>query len=109
MSVRYLSSILGSIEYFRWGFPFAACHYRRLQRFVNICLDSGFSYDSRVSPSADALVDLEWWSVVGDSLPYRSLSPFAASLEVFCDASSKIGWGCWTSDGREAFGSWSSL
>ena len=107
ISVRFLSSILGSIEYFRWGFPYAALHYRRIQRFVNECLDSGLSYDSFVSPSADALVDLEWWSAVGDSLPFRSLSPFESSIQVFCDASLS-GWGCWTSDGKEAFGFWSS-
>ena len=28
-------------------------------------------------------------------------------MEVYCDAS-MTGWGCWTSDGREAFGVWSS-
>ena len=107
VSVHFLSSVLGSIEYFRWGFPHAALHYRRLQRFVNSCLDRGLSYDSRVSASSDALVDLTWWSRVGDSLPPRSLSPFAASLELYCDASLS-GWGCWASDGKEAYGAWSS-
>jgi len=38
VTVRFLMSILGSIEYFKWGFPYAALHYRRLQRFVNLCL-----------------------------------------------------------------------
>ena len=32
--VKFLSSILGSIEYFRWGFPHAAFHYRLLKHFV---------------------------------------------------------------------------
>ena len=108
VSLRFLSSILGSIEYFRWGFPFAALHYRRLQRFVNSCLADSGSYDTVVSVSEEARVDLSWWSVVGDSLPFRSLAPFQASLELFSDASNS-GWGCWVSDGREAFGLWSSL
>ena len=108
VSLRFLSSILGSIEYFRWGFPFAALHYRRLQRFVNSCLADSGSYDTVVSVSEAARVDLSWWSVVGDSLPFRSLAPFQASLELFSDASNS-GWGCWVSDGREAFGLWSSL
>ena len=107
VTVRCLSSILGSIEYFRWGFSFAALHYRRLQRFVNGCLDRGLSYDSKVSASSDARIDLSWWFGVGDTLPPRSLSPFAASLELFCDASLS-GWGCWTSDDKEAYGAWSS-
>ena len=49
VSVRFLASILGSIEYFRWGFPFAAVHYRLLQRFVNECLAMGLTYNSKVS------------------------------------------------------------
>ena len=78
--VRLLSSILGSIEYFRWGFPHAAFHYRRLQRFVIRCLEKNPSYDVKVIPSSDARIDLFWWTKVGDSLPSRSLSPFEASL-----------------------------
>ena len=27
VSINFLSSILGSIEYFRWGFPYAAVYY----------------------------------------------------------------------------------
>ena len=105
--LRLLSSILGSLEYFRWGFPHTAVHYRRLQRFVNLCLSRNMSYDTRVSASSDARLDLRWWSEVGDELPARSLYPFDASVELFCDAS-LTGWGCWTSTGKEAFGAWSS-
>ena len=76
VKLRFLSSILGSIEYFRWGFPHAAVHYRRLQRFVNQCLDKNWSYDKQVCPSSDACIDLSWWSNIGDNLPARSLSPF---------------------------------
>ena len=57
-------------------------------------------------PSDDACVDLSWWSSVGDTLPSRSLSPFLADIEVFCDAS-LTGWGCWDSNNKEAFGGWS--
>ena len=106
VSVRFLSTILGSIEFFRWGFPYAAVHYRRLQRFINSCLARGLSYDSYVSVSSGAVVDLTWWSQVGDSLPARSLAPFAASFELFCDASPS-GWGCWLND-LETYGTWSS-
>ena len=106
ITVRFLMSILGSIEYFRWGFPNAAIHYRRLQRFVNLCLALNLDLDSYVSASKKACIDLSWWSKVGNSLPSRSLSPFEASLDLFCDAS-QTGWGCWTSNNREAFGFWS--
>ena len=106
VTVRFLMSILGSIEYFRWGFPNAAIHYRRLQRFVNLCLAQNLDLDSYVSASKKACIDLYWWSKVGNSLPSRSLSPFEASLDLFCDAS-QTGWGCWTSNNREAFGFWS--
>ena len=105
--VRFLSSVLGSIEYFRWGFPHAALHYRRLQRFVNKCLEWGYSYGDYVSASSEARIDLCWWSKIGDSLPSRPLSPFYADYELCTDAS-QTGWGCWTSDDREACGAWSS-
>ena len=108
VTIRFLSSILGSIEFFKWGFPHAAFHYRRLQRFINSCLARGLSYDHYISASSKACIDLSWWSKVGESLPSRSLYPFKASKEVTCDAS-KTGWGCWTSDNKEAFGFWSYL
>ena len=107
VTVRFLMSILGSIEYFKWGFPHAALHYRRLQRFVNMCLACELSYDKYVSVPKNASLDLSWWTKVKDSLPSRPLSPFKASLEVFCDAS-QTGWGCWTSANQETFGFWSS-
>ena len=54
IQVRLLSSILGSTEYFRWGFPHAALHYRLLQRFVNSCLAKNLSYEDYVIPSNSA-------------------------------------------------------
>ena len=107
VQVKFLSSILGSIEYFRWGFPHAALHYRLLQRCVNSCLAKNLSYEDYVFPSFNACKDLSWWSKVGDSLPSRSLSPFEANIEIFCDAS-ETGWGCWSSENKETFGFWSS-
>ena len=73
VSLRSLSSILGSIEFFRWGFPHAAVHYRSLQRCVTSFLARGFSYDTKVFPSSSARLDLEWWTLTGDSLSARSL------------------------------------
>ena len=106
VSVRLLSSILGSIEYVRWGFPYAAVHYRLLQRFVNECLSHGLSYNSKVLASKSAKQDLQWWANSGSSLPPRSLHPFLADLTLTSDAS-KEGWGGWTCHNREASGLWS--
>ena len=102
-----LSSILGSIEFFRWGFPHAAVHYRSLQRCVTSFLARGFSYDTRVFPSSSARLDLEWWTLTGDSLPARSLYSFSPEVEVFSDSSS-TGWGGWTSRGESTYGFWSA-
>ena len=107
VKIELLSSILGSIEYFRWGFPFAAVHYRLLQRFVNECLAEGLDYHSKVFVSLSACQDLNWWINSGSSLPARSLSPFTADITICSDASLQ-GWGGWTSDNRESLGSWSS-
>ena len=106
VSVRLLSSILGSIEYVRWGFPHAAMHYRLIQRFVNECLACGLSYNSKVIASNSAKQDLNWWANTGSSLPPRSLYPFCPDLTVTTDASKK-GWGGWTYDNRESCGPWS--
>ena len=106
VSVRFLSSILGSIEFFRWGFPYAAVHYRALQRFVNACLADDLSYDSMVFASPSACRDLQWWADSGSSLVPRPFAPFSASFTLYSDASLS-GWGGWTSDNREAFGHWS--
>ena len=106
VSIRFLSSILGSIEFFRWGFPFAAVHYRSLQRCVASLLSKGFSYDTVMTVPRSARVDLEWWASSGTSLPARSLYAFSPDVEVFTDSSS-TGWGGWTSRGESTFGYWS--
>ena len=106
VTVRFLSSILGSLEFFRWGFPYAAIHYRALQRAVIYFLAKGLSYNTFVSVPRTARVDLVWWVNCGIELPPRSLSPFSASLSVVTDASLS-GWGAWSSTGETVFGRWS--
>ena len=106
VSLRLLSSILGSIEFFRWGFPHAALHYRSLQRFVSSLLSKGFSYNTIVFPSASARQDLSWWLESGPSLPARSLCSFSPDLTIYSDSSS-TGWGGWTSEGDSTYGFWS--
>ena len=107
VSIRYLSSILGSIEYFRWGFPYAAVHYRSLQRCVTSLLSKGFSYDVVISVPRSACLDLLWWVNSGSSLPARSLRSFSADIILFSDSSS-TGWGGLTSLGERTYGYWSS-
>ena len=106
VSIQFLSSILGSIEFFRWGFPFAAIHYRSLQRCVTSHLSRGFSYDTRIFPSQSACQDLEWWASCGPSLPARSLYSFSPDINIWSD-SSETGWGGWTSQGDRTYGFWS--
>ena len=106
VSIRFLSSILGSLEFFRWGYFHAATHYRALQRNVLYFLSKGLSYDTIVTVSCSARVDLKWWTDCGSELPPRTLSPFSASLSLVSDASLS-GWGAWSSEGENVFGNWS--
>ena len=105
VKVRFLSSILGSLEFFRWGCPIAALHFRALQRNVNYFLARKFSYDVKIFPSEKARIDLEWWASCGPSLPPRSLSPFSEDITLFSDASNS-GWGAWSST-LSTYGKWS--
>ena len=105
VKIRFLSSILGSLEFFRWGCPIAALHFRALQRNVNFFLSRNFSYDVKISPSEEARKDLEWWVSCGSSLPSRSLSPFSADFTLFSDASNS-GWGAWYLN-HSVYGPWS--
>lgn len=106
VSVRFLYSILGSLEFFRWGFFHAPIHYRALQRNTLSFLSRGLSYDDIVTVSSCARVDLNWWIDCGSELPPRTLSPFSASLSLVSDAS-LTGWGAWSSEGENVFGNWS--
>ena len=106
VTIRFLSSILGSIEWFRWGFPYAAIHYRGIQRCVNSYLSKGFSYDSKIPKTKSAISDLEWWASPRNSLPAKTLFSFSPDVTVYTD-SSKTGWGGWSTDGAETYGFWS--
>ena len=106
VSIRFLSSILGSIEWFRWGFPYAAIHYRGIQRCVNSYLSKGFSYDTKIPKTNSAINDLKWWAIPRDSLPSKTLFSFSPDFTVYTD-SSLTGWGGWSTDGSETHGFWS--
>ena len=105
ISLRFLCSILGSMEFFRWGCPIVTLHYRALQRNVNFYISRKLSYNFLIFPSDDARSDLEWWVSHSSNLPPRSLSPFSADIILFSDASNS-GWGAWTSS-DSVFGKWS--
>ena len=106
VSLRSLSSIMGSLEWFKWGFPYTAIHYRGLQRCINSYLSKGFSYCTKVPKTKSAIKDLEWWASPRDCLPAKTLYSFSPDFTVFTD-SSKTGWGGWSSDGVETHGFWS--
>ena len=106
VSIRFLCSILGSLEFLRWGCPIATLHYRSLQRNVNFFLSRNLSYDFKISPSEEARADLDWWVSCGSSLPPRSLSPFNQDIMITSDACKK-GWGAWNSS-TSVHGKWSS-
>ena len=106
VTIRFLSSILGSIEWFRWGFPYAAIHYRGIQRCVNSYLSKGFSYNTKIPKTKSAISDLEWWAAPRNSLPAKTLFSFSPDVTVYTD-SSKTGWGGWSTDGAETYGFWS--
>ena len=106
VSIRFLCSILGSLEFLRWGCPIATLHYRSLQRNVNFFLSRNMSYDFKISPSEEARADLDWWVSCGSSLPPRSLSPFNQDIMITSDACKK-GWGAWNSS-TSVHGKWSS-
>ena len=107
VSIRFLSSILGTLEFFRWGFPYAALHFRSLQRQVIQLLGRGLSYNALVYVSDDSKKDLQWWIDCGSELPPKSLSPFTPDITITTDASLS-GWGAWSSGGDKVFGRWSS-
>lgn len=85
--IRFLFSILGSLEFFRWGCPVAALHYRGHQRNVNFFLSRNLPYSFKVFISEDARSYLDWWTSCGSSIPSRSLAPFSADITIFSDAS----------------------
>ena len=90
---------------FRWGFPYAAVHYRVLQRCYSY-FSKDFSYDTINSVSGSAHKDLEWW-ISTTSLPTRSLYSF--SLDISLSDSSSTVWGGWTTNNECTFDFWSQL
>ena len=106
VSLRFLSSIMGSLEWFKWGFPYTAIYYRGLQRCINSYISKGFSYSTKVPKTKSAIKDLEWWASPREFLPAKTLYSFSPDFTVFTD-SSKTGWGGWSSDGAETHGFWS--
>ena len=106
VSLRKLQKILGTIESFRIAFPFAALHYRYLQREVANHISLGSSWDHKINPSDLACKDLLWWVECPNPLPPRPLDPFIPELQLTTDSSSD-GWGAYTSQGIEAAGFWS--
>ena len=106
VSLRFLNKILGTVESFRIAFPYAALHYRGVQKDVANYISSGFQWDETIVLSDPATADLFWWKHCPSVLPARPLDPFFPSLEVTTD-SSESGWGGVSSLGAEAFGFWS--
>ena len=106
VSLRFLQRILGVIESFRIAFPYAALHYRSLQREVAQSISAGSDWDRRISPSSESCVNLNWWLSCPVPLLPRSLSPFVPDITITSD-SSNWGWGAFTSLDEEVYGFWS--
>ena len=106
VSLRSLQQILGTIESFKVAYPFAALHYRALQREVASHVSAGSDWDSKITPSALSRRDLEWWKSCPAQLPPRPIGPFDPQITVTTDSSSS-GWGAFSSLGQEAYGFWS--
>ena len=82
VSLRSLQRILGVIESFKIGFPYAALRYRALQREVASHISQGFSWDTKIISSPLSLRDLLWWRSCPDNLPPRPLTPFSPQITV---------------------------
>ena len=111
VSLRFLQRILGTIESFKRAFPYAALHYRQLQKEVSTYISEGSDWDFKIKPSSTSCSDLKWWVDCPLSLMPRSLAPFDHRITLTTD-SSRSGWGGFSSfkDGKEdkeVFGFWS--
>ena len=106
VSLRFLQEIIGTIEAFRTAFPYAALHYRGLQKQVALNKRLKFSWDKKVSPSTLARKDLNWWISCPNDLPPKPLTPFSPEIIITTDSSSR-GWGAFTSLEEEVYGPWS--
>ena len=106
VKLRFLNKILGTIENFRIGFPYAALHYRGIQHEVAKYIRLDYDWDYSIKLSDAAIEDLNWWLNCPTSLPPKPLDPFLPELTLVTD-SSETGWGAFSSDDTEVSGFWS--
>ena len=106
VSLRFLNKILGTIENFRIGFPYAALHYRGIQHDVAYYISLGYDWDDQIELSDLAINNINWWLQCPIKLTPKSLNPFSPQYTLTTD-SSKTGWGAVSSNGLEASGFWS--
>ena len=106
VTLRFLNKILGTIENFRIAYPYAALHYRGIQKDVAHYISKRFKWDDSITLSKKAVVDINWWLQCPLTLTSRSLEPFLPSITLTTD-SSENGWGGVSSNGKEVSGFWS--
>ena len=106
VSLRFLQEILGTIEAFRTACPFAALYYRGIQNQVAINRRKNISWDTKISVSDKARIDLNWWISCPKNLPPKPLNVFSPDIIITTDSSSE-GWGAFTSLNEEVSGFWS--
>ena len=106
VSLRFLASIIGTIDSFKFGCPIAPLHYRSLQSdlILNLSPDPDWSATVLLSPSARS--DLMWWIGCDLALPPSPLTPFSPSHHMETDASLE-GWGAFSHSKRFTQGRWS--
>lgn len=95
VSLRDISSLLGSFSWAIQAVPFAQCHYRRIQSFfIRKSHDFNDCLHSKVVLDDGSREDLLWWI---ENLPFIHGKPLSASdpdLVIFSDAS-RSGWGAY--------------
>ena len=106
VKLRFLNKILGTIENFRIAFPYAALHYRGIQKDVALYISRRYKWDDSIILSERAVHDINWWLQCPMTLTPKSLEPFLPSITLTTD-SSENGWGGISSNGKEVSGFWS--
>ena len=91
-SIRQISRVLGLLEFTRPAIWAAPLHYRHLQLLQIESLHRSSDYNTQVSLSKDAKLDVNWWITNLPSLGGSPILPLTADLTISSDAS-KIGWG----------------
>ena len=100
VSLRFLNKILGTVESFKTGFPYAALYYRGIQRDVAFHISNDFNWDDKIILSNLAISDLHWWISCPVPLPAKSLTLFIPDIIITTD-SSESGRGATSSNGVE--------